>query len=116
MPKTQESEISNSQNGQADFVVDAWPLEDLFPSPFSLEVYGDGCDAGLIESVKQHGVLEPLIITPDGLVISGHQRLDAAKQAGLATVPVIVSAGLDKDQLQRLILDTNVGRKKTNEQ
>lgn len=43
---------------------------------------------GLIASIQTRGVLEPLIITPDGRLLAGRRRLEAARRAGLATVPV----------------------------
>lgn len=42
----------------------------------------------LVESISVHGVVVPLGVTQDGLLIDGHRRLDAAKKCGLKTVPV----------------------------
>ncbi len=48
----------------------------------------------LAASIGQHGVLQPLLVTPNGnegyRLIAGHRRLRAAQEAGLAEVPVIV--------------------------
>lgn len=49
----------------------------------------------LVESVRLYGILQPLLVTPNGerdifMVISGERRLEAARQAGLETVPVVV--------------------------
>lgn len=48
-----------------------------------------------VESIKQIGVVSPLIVRPDpegGFeILSGHRRLHAAQLAGLETVPVIVN-------------------------
>ncbi len=53
-------------------------------------------DESLVKSVRKHGVLEPLTIaqTDDGelLLIAGVSRLAAAKEAALATVPVVLVA------------------------
>ncbi len=43
---------------------------------------------GLIASIQTRGVLEPLIVTPDGRLLAGRRRLEAARRAGLTTVPV----------------------------
>ncbi len=45
---------------------------------------------GLTASVREHGILQPLIVAPDGRLLAGHRRLEAARRAGLAVVPVRV--------------------------
>jgi hypothetical protein len=44
-------------------------------------------DYALVDSIRQHGIREPLTITSDGYVVSGHRRLAAAKRIGLKEVP-----------------------------
>lgn len=48
----------------------------------------------LTASVGEYGILEPLIVSQgkgnDFILVAGHRRLEAAKQAGLSTVPVRV--------------------------
>ena len=44
-------------------------------------------DFALADSIRQHGIREPLAITIDGYVVSGHRRLAAAKRLGLTEVP-----------------------------
>ena len=49
--------------------------------------------AELVESIKEHGVLEPLVVakTPAGYqIIAGERRWRSAKTAGLKTVPAII--------------------------
>jgi len=45
-------------------------------------------DYALMCSIKEHGIKEPLILTSDNYVVSGHRRLAAAKRLGLAEVPI----------------------------
>src|SRR5262249_30174247 len=40
------------------------------------------------EEVKLRGVLEPLVVTTDGVIVSGHRRYAAAGLVGLRSVPV----------------------------
>ena len=46
-------------------------------------------------SLKKLGWLLPMYATPEGEVLSGHQRLDAAKELGATKVPVVFLEGLD---------------------
>ena len=68
----------------------------------------------LTQSVREHGVLQPLIVTlgeSDGLyvLIAGERRLEAARLAGLATVPVLVREATDQQRLELAIIE-NVQR------
>jgi ParB/RepB/Spo0J family partition protein len=54
---------------------------------------GDGKAAdldGLVASIRKRGVLQPLVVAPDGRLLAGRRRLAAARRAGLTTVPVRV--------------------------
>ncbi|WGH80618.1 ParB/RepB/Spo0J family partition protein [Auritidibacter ignavus] len=63
-------------------------------------------DDHLVDSIRQVGVLEPLLVAPnptlegDYTVIAGHHRLAAAKRAGLSEVPVIIRHDLHSDEQQ----------------
>lgn len=66
----------------------------------------------LTSSIKQHGVLEPLVVTetPAGYqIIAGERRWRASQQAGLTTVPVIVKKVTPKQMLEMAIVE-NVQR------
>lgn len=64
--------------------------------------------SGLAESMKVHGVLEPLIVRPlgDGYeVVCGNRRLEAAVLAGLDRVPVVCRALSDAEALQVALIE-----------
>lgn len=62
-------------------------------------------------SIENEGILTPLVVAPDMTLISGHQRLKAAKDIGLATVPVIVNENLTDDNMKlRALIAANFGR------
>lgn len=70
--------------------------------------------AELTASIREHGVLQPLIVTPgeiDGqyILIAGERRLEAARLAGLNSVPVIVREATDQQRLELAIIE-NVQR------
>lgn len=90
------------------------PLSDLHPfegHPF--KVLDDELMGQTVESIKQIGVVSPLIVRPDpegGFeILSGHRRLHAAQLAGLETVPVIVKE-LDDDAAIIFMVDSNLQR------
>ena len=66
----------------------------------------------MLLSIKTNGVLLPLIVRPiDGYtyeVLSGHNRVKAAKAAGLAAVPAIVREGLSDDEALLIVTETNL--------
>lgn len=90
------------------------PLSDLHPfegHPF--KVLDDELMEQTVESIKQIGVVSPLIVRPDpegGFeILSGHRRLHAAQLAGLETVSVIVKE-MDDDAAIIFMVDSNLQR------
>ena len=90
------------------------PLSDLHPfegHPF--KVLDDELMGQTVESIKQIGVVSPLIVRPDPEggyeILSGHRRLHAAQLAGLETVPVIVKE-MDDDAAIIFMVDSNLQR------
>jgi len=90
------------------------PLSDLHSfegHPF--KVLDDELMEQTVESIKQIGVVSPLIVRPDPEggyeILSGHRRLHAAQLAGLETVPVIVKE-MDDDAAIIFMVDSNLQR------
>lgn len=90
------------------------PLSDLHPfegHPF--KVLDDELMEQTVESIKQIGVVSPLIVRPDSEggfeILSGHRRLHAAQLAGLETLPVIVKE-MDDDAAIIFMVDSNLQR------
>ncbi len=86
------------------------PIAELRPNPFNPrgDVNASGLDE-LAESIRAQGVLQPLLVTPSGVVVAGHRRLAAAHMAGLEEVPVVVR-DLDFVQQQEIMLVENLQR------
>ena len=63
----------------------------------------------LVESIKQHGILSPLLVRPMGQnlyeLVAGERRYRAAASAGLAEVPVVIRELTDEDALQVALLE-----------
>ena len=67
----------------------------------------------LTQSIKENGILSPLIVRPidngEYEIISGHRRLFASKQTGLTEVPAFVTE-LDRDKATIILVDSNLHR------
>ena len=90
------------------------PISELKPfteQPFKVKLDED-MDA-LVESIKQCGVLTPVIARPhkDGgyEILSGHRRVKACELAGITDIPVVVK-NLDDDTATILLVDSNLQR------
>ncbi|MDE6293880.1 MAG: ParB/RepB/Spo0J family partition protein [Clostridiales bacterium] len=79
--------------------------------------FNDEALAALVESIKTHGVITPLIVTPkpDGkyMIIAGERRYRAATAAGLVSVPVCVRE-CTQVQIDELSLIENIQREDLN--
>ena len=90
------------------------PISELKPfeqQPF--KVLLDESMDELVDSIKQSGVLTPVIARPhkDGgyEILSGHRRVKACKLAGITEIPVVVK-NLDDDTATILLVDSNLHR------
>jgi ParB/RepB/Spo0J family partition protein len=91
------------------------PIGNLKESPLNpRQTYDRAEMAQLVESIRTHGVLEPLRARTMGggphLLVSGHRRYRAAKEAGLSVVPVFLGKMTDAQYLELLTLG-NLHRK-----
>ena len=85
--------------------------------PFEKNPYQIRDDAemdALVESVRENGVLTPLIVRPientdEYEVISGHRRLHAAVKAGITEIPALIYA-IDRDAAVIAVVDSNLHR------
>jgi ParB family chromosome partitioning protein len=72
---------------------------------------------GLAESIRNNGIIQPLVVRPQGekyQVVTGERRLRAARKAGLHQVPVVVRHDLSEDDVLFLGLIENLQRKDLN--
>lgn len=90
------------------------PIEDIIPNRFQprLTFNEDGLNE-LSESIKQHGIIQPLVVRKLGdkfEIIAGERRYKAATQAGLTKVPVIIS-NIDDNKSAEVALVENIQRR-----
>jgi len=82
-------------------------ISELKESPFSKSVYIHEAPADLIESIRQNGVLVPIWIDEDDIIISGHRRVNACKKLGISEIPVE-----EKEYSDLLVIESNRYRDK----
>ena len=78
--------------------------------PFKL--YDGERFSDMVESIKANGIITPIIVRPiDGEtyeILSGHNRVEAAKSVGLEVVPVIIRENLSDDEALLIVTETNL--------
>ena len=92
----------------------------LYPSDFSISIYGEPAAAleQLIESIRQHGILVPLVVSR-GIeagrweILSGHRRWACAQKLQIEQVPCEVRSSRSRTARQYLVLEYNRQRQKT---
>lgn len=98
-------------------VVKQMRVDQLRPHPRNDEVYGNDSIADVLKSLKTSSDdMDPLLVTRDGTIISGHRRHRAALELKLETVPVIVSDLTDEVEILSTLLARNCHRTKSKKQ
>jgi len=85
-------------------------VEDINPGRFQPRTnFDEEKLSELTNSIKNHGVLSPILVREVGLnkyeVIAGERRLRASKNAGLKTIPTLVDQKQDKDALESALIE-----------
>ena len=86
-------------------------INELKPHPRNNEFFDDMSGEKwkeFIESIKTRGVIEPIVITPDKEIVSGHQRVRACKELGIKTVMCDVHTYNNDDEILQDLLETNI--------
>ena len=111
--KSYDSIFQNDEQRNTE-VIKPVPISELKPfteQPFKVKLDEDMDE--LVESIKQFGVLTPVIARPhkDGgyEILSGHRRVKACELAGITDIPVVVK-NLDDDTATILLVDSNLQR------
>ena len=89
-----------------------FPVQSLIPHPVNEELYNLSDIDDLVRSIREVGLLEPLVINIRNQVISGHRRLEVIKELGWDEVEVIKS-DLSPDDEPLYIISYNKQRIKT---
>lgn len=94
----------------ADNAVKTVPVTSIVPNPRQPRTrFTDEELAELADSIREHGVIQPLIVSeqPDGTytLIAGERRLRASQIAGLSSVPVVTRQADDQELLELALIE-----------
>lgn len=93
------------------------PIDSLRPNPLQPRSAVQQANLGpLVESIRQSGILQPIVCRqrPGGLeIVAGERRWQAAKLAGLATVPIAIRDATDEQMLEFALIE-NIQREDLN--
>ncbi|MBO4898611.1 MAG: ParB/RepB/Spo0J family partition protein [Clostridia bacterium] len=112
--KTTLDDLFKTDEGRKAEEIKSVKIEELKPfvdQPF--KVLEDESMDELVESIKQNGILSPILVRthPDGgyEIISGHRRVHACKLAGIPEIPTVIKE-LDDDTAIIRLVDSNLQR------
>ena len=110
MPNNESNSSGFSLKGKSIIEVD---LNQIVPNPHQPRIhFNEEKMEELSQSIKEHGIIQPLIVTQDGAkfeLVAGERRFEASKRAGLSKVPVIIREAGEKEKLE-LAITENVQR------
>lgn len=98
---------AETENGLQSLPVDK--IKPFHDHPFHL-YEGERLD-DMVESIREHGVLNPVIVRKKGRgyeMLSGHNRQNAARTVGLTEIPAIVKEDLTDEEAYVYVIETNV--------
>lgn len=118
MSRHEDVEVIQGRLGWESGDISQANTDELEPHQKNREIYGDtkskdNLDDTFVRSIREKGVLEPLVITEGKKIISGHRRWLAAKGAGLDSIPVRYSEFDDEYAEREAVIEFNRQREKT---
>src|SRR6476469_8792501 len=99
--------IARANPSARQLVVEYRPTSALKPDPRNARTHPNRQIEQLVQSIREFGFTNPILVDEAGILIAGHGRLRAAKELGLAEVPVIALEGLSDAQKKALRLADN---------
>jgi ParB-like chromosome segregation protein Spo0J len=87
--------------------LEMWPVERLVPYERNARTHSAQQTAQIAASIQEFGFTNPILVASDDGIIAGHGRLAAAKELGLAEVPVVVLDHLSPEQKRAYVLADN---------
>ena len=82
-------------------------IEKLRPNPKNVRTHPKKQIALLSRAIEQFGVVVPVVVDENLVILAGHARAEAAKASGFKTVPVIILSGLSEAKRRAYMLADN---------
>jgi len=105
-------DFSLENNNEKDDGITKLKLETLVPFKNHLfKLYEGDRFNDMVESIKNLGVIVPIVVRKKGLryeILSGHNRVKAAKIAGLDEMPAVIKEGLTEEEAILIVTETNI--------
>jgi len=92
---------------KTDLQIEQWPVDRLVPYARNSRTHSERQIQQVVDSIREFGFVNPILVDKDGVVIAGHARLAAAKKLRMAEVPVIVLGYLTDKQRRALVIADN---------
>jgi len=94
-------------------------IDHISPNPYQpRKTFNDASIEELSRSVREHGIIQPLVVTKTGdnryRLIAGERRFRAAQKAGLTTVPVVIKERMTDGDVLQVALIENIQREDLN--
>lgn len=86
-------------------------INELKPHPRNNEFFDDMNGEKwkeFLDSIRTSGVIEPIVITTDMVIVSGHQRVRACKELGIDSIMCEIKTYKDEDAIIKDLLETNI--------
>jgi ParB family transcriptional regulator, chromosome partitioning protein len=113
IPQRQEALEAHVTPGLAEI-----PISQIQPNPFQpRKTFNEASIEELARSVRQHGIVQPLVVTRAGdkyKLIAGERRFRAAQKAGLTTVPALIKEMMQEGDALQIALIENIQREDLN--
>jgi len=103
-----ENQNSNQNKSPGNSIQEV-NIEEIVPNPHQPRIiFDEDKIKELSDSIKNHGLIQPLVVTKNGRqfeLIAGERRLQAAKLAGLKKIPIIVREAGEQEKLELAIVE-----------
>lgn len=90
-------------------------LSQIATNPIHDQIYTSNEIEDLVESMEKNGLLEPIVVTPDKVIISGHRRYLAARFLGWDEIEIIIRDVSEADMEYTIVSSNQHRRKKSAE-
>ena len=97
----------NMSESTTRFEIKVVNIKDLSPAEYNPRKIDEKSLKGLMGSIEEFGIVEPIVVNKDWTIIGGHQRVKACKKLGWEAVPChVVDLSKEKEKMLNLLLNS----------